>query len=316
MIIVYLKIRITQLLRAVASVGVFRILVLLALVAVFGSVVYNLIQNPDYTWYLAVGFILPIIIWQYSRSDKVFMQTTFKYYYAFWFAEYTLILLPVLVLYLSLGYVVPALLMLAKVALIVVVPINRIHAISLNTPLQKSIKPLVFEWKSGLRTTLFVFVFIWLMALGLSFVVWIVPVFTIVLLIISFSFYETGEPWQFITALEVNSTRFLVHKIKMQVFHISVVLLPLLILFIIFHSSLWYITLILFFIIVILSIYVILTKYAFYTPNEKSGAAQVFFSIGLISAMVPFLLPLVFLLSIRFYFKAKAKLNFYLYDYS
>lgn len=84
----------------------------------------------------------------------------------------------------------------------------------------------------------------------------------------------------------------------------------------VFHHDIWYIPIIEYFIFISLYIYVILTKYAFYEPNSKSKAAQVFGVIGVIGGIIPVLLPVVWLLSIRFFFKSKENLNIYLNDYN
>ncbi|MDP3442610.1 MAG: hypothetical protein Q8T08_07070, partial [Ignavibacteria bacterium] len=77
----------------------------------------------------------------------------------------------------------------------------------------------------------------------------------------------------------------------------------------------WYIALILFTLGITVTIFAILTKYAFYEPNSRSGAASIFQSIGAISVFIPLLLPLVWVLSVKFYFNAIQKLNPYLHDF-
>jgi len=56
-------------------------------------------------------------------------------------------------------------------------------------------------------------------------------------------------------------------------------------------------------------------KYSFYEPNSKSSAAQIFIGIGFVGLLMPIFAPLIILLSLRFYLKAKQNLSYYLNDY-
>jgi len=59
-----------------------------------------------------------------------------------------------------------------------------------------------------------------------------------------------------------------------------------------------------------------MTKYAFFEPNIKSPAAQVFLNIGGVGLILPIFLPVIWLLTVRFYIKSVNNLNFFLDDYN
>jgi hypothetical protein len=166
------------------------------------------------------------------------------------------------------------------------------------------------------RQALFILLPLWIIGLFTSFFIGSVPIVLFILGVIPFSFYEKGEPYQMILAYEMGPTQFLFRKIKMQISLFSLLSLPLIAAFLIFHRETWYIPIIEYFIFISLYIYLILTKYAFYEPNRKSPPAQVFGAIGAFSGIIPVFLPLVWLLSIRFFFKSKENLNVYLNDYN
>ena len=110
-----------------------------------------------------------------------------------------------------------------------------------NTWLQQSIPSECFEWKGGVRQTLFILIPFWVIGLCTSFFIGSVPITLFILGIIPFSFYE---------------------------------------------------------------------------PNSKSPSVQIFSALGITCGIIPLLLPVIWLLSIRFYFKSKENLNIYLNDYN
>jgi hypothetical protein len=97
---------------------------------------------------------------------------------------------------------------------------------------------------------------------------------------------------------------------------ISIILLPLLLAFVLFHPELWYIPVIELLLISFVLWYAIFLKYAFYKPMQQLSAGQVFIAIGAMSLFLPFLVPLVWILSVRFYFQSVSNLKPYLNDYN
>jgi hypothetical protein len=139
---------------------------------------------------------------------------------------------------------------------------------------------------------------LWSIGLGTSFFIGSVPIVLFVLGILPWSFYERGEPIQMILAYEIGPAGFILHKIKMQTVLFSILTIPLIIAFLIFHPDKWYIPVSELFIFTTSHIYIILTKYAYYQPNKKSTGAQAWISIGALGIIIPVFIPLIWLLSL------------------
>ena len=65
-----------------------------------------------------------------------------------------------------------------------------------------------------------------------------------------FSFYEKCEPYQMIIVFEKNSKDFLLYKIKRQTVLFSILIIPLIFLFLFFHLDKWYIPIVEYFVFI------------------------------------------------------------------
>jgi len=315
MIETIVKIRFKQIYRALIGLGLIRIIFLIGL---FGFIVFVLFietsKYPD-SYYVTGLTALIILVVHAKRQDKLFLKTNFNNHKRICFVEY-LISVSILITFLIFHFQwIPLLLLLSALYLIIQLDL-KIKKRNLNTKLQQFIPSECFEWKGGVRQTLFILVTLWMIGFCTAFFIGSVPIVLFILGIIPFSFYEKGEPYQMILAYEMGTNQFLFHKIKMQLLLFSVLTMPLIAAFLVFHFERWYIPIAEYFIFISLYIYLILTKYAFYEPNSKSTSAQIFGTIGAFSGFIPVFLPVVWLLSIRFYFKSKENLNIYLNDYN
>lgn len=251
---------------------------------------------------------------QIKRSDRQFLKINFSKHRLVLITEYLLLSVPLFICLLFHKQWLP---LISFIVLLIFLPNIDIkpRQRSLNTFVQRLIPSDCFEWKSGIRKSLFYIIPIWIIGLGTSFYTGSVPVVLFVLGLFPLGFYEKGEPVQMITAYERGPQRFLFYKIRLQTIIFSILSFPLILAFLLFHPGLWYIPLVEFAIFTTVHIYTILTKYAFYTPSIKISGAQAFGIIGAIGIFFPFLLPLIWLLSVRFYIKSKKNLNLYLNDY-
>jgi len=315
MIEALVKIRLTQIYRGLIDIGLIRILFLIGMLGFLGFMSFiGTSKNPN-SFYVAAITVLVLAAVHNSRQDKSFLKTNFVNYKLICFVEY-LILSSIIVAFLIFHFQwIPLLLLLSLIYLIIQLDLKTKQR-SINTRLQHLIPSDCYEWKGGVRQTLFFIVPLWLIGLFTSFFIGSVPIVLFVLGIIPLSFYEKGEPYQMILACEMGASQFLARKIKMQISLFSMLSFPLIVVFMIFHYERWYITIVEYFVFVSLQIYLIVTKYAFYESNRKSSAAKVFGIIGAFSVVIPVFLPVIWLLSIRFFFKSKETLNFYLNDYN
>lgn len=315
MIETFVKIRLRQIYRGLVGIGLIRIIFLLGLlgfIAVFLFIQTS--KNPNSFYVVAI--VAFIIFWVHAkRRDKSFLRTNFDNYKLICFVEY-LILTSVIIAFLIFHFQwIPLLILLPVLFLIIQFDLET-RQYNLNTRIQQLIPSECFEWKAGVRQTLLILIPLWMIGLCTSFFIGSVPIVLFILGIIPFSFYEKGEPYQMILAYEMGIDRFLIHKIKMLISLFSIITMPLIAAFLVFHYESWYIPVSEYFIFVSLYIYLILTKYAFYTPNSKSAAAGIFGAIGALCGIIPVLLPVVWMLTLRFYFKSKENLKLYLNDYN
>lgn len=315
MIQAFINIRVKQIFRALEGLGLIRTLFLVGLLVFIGFGLFMQTASTLNSFYMTVLYLLIITLIQVKRPDKRFAEINFNNFKLIFLIEYLLLMLP---LFICLFYHKQWMQVISVVVLtLLIVNLDfKLKPKSLNTSIQKLIPSDCFEWKGGVRKTLVLIVTLWIIGLGTSFFVGSVPVVIFILGILPLSFYEKGEPVQMILAYEMGTSRFIMHKIKMHLALFTILSIPLIIAFLFFHPELWYIPIAEFFIFITSHIYVILLKYAFYQPNNKSNAAQVFVLIGAIGMIIPVFIPVIWLLSIRFYFKSRENLNFYLNDYN
>ncbi|MDD2196029.1 MAG: hypothetical protein PHE03_03395 [Bacteroidales bacterium] len=314
MIASLVNIRFKQFYREILRIGLFRIVVLLGLtIMLFIFLFVQASQFPN-ALYTSIVILLLFFLLHIKRSDKLFLKINFSNYKWICFAEYTLVAFAFLVFLIIHSHWYLALLLVFALGVIVQLDF-KVTRVTYNTRIQRWIPNECFEWKSGVRNLFILTLCIWLVGFLFSFFVASVPFTMVVLGIISLSFLEKGEPYQMIIAYEKAPNNFLLLKIRQLVALLTIVCAPLILSFLVFHYELWYIPFVILLMFCILQVYAIFVKYSFYEPNSNSPATQMFVGIGIVGFMVPVLAPLVILLALRFYFKAKQNLNFYLNDY-
>lgn len=310
-----LKIRGKQLTRLIVEIGVFRTVFLTCLVcfALF-AIFMNLEEHSSGKVTLSL-FSLLILAIHFYRKDKTFIKTVADRPKVIFFIEYTLLSLPILSMLIYYQYWS---FILFFVLTLSAVPFFNIKSkiYDRNPYLQKLIPNCNFEWKAGMRTSLFFIVPLWFIGIFTSFVTASVPIVIFIISIIIFGFYEKAEPLPILLANELDSKTFLKQKVKNHLFSFSLVLLPLILAFLIFNIQYYYIVLIEFVFFSTILTYTILLKYAFYRPNSQLKAAQIFTMLGVLSIFIPFLLPVIIILIIKFLFQAIHNLTFYLDDYN
>lgn len=315
MIEALIKIRFKQLYRGIIGIGMIRMIFLIGLlgfVIIFLFIQSSMIPNA---YYITIVNLLIVTLVQIRRQDKIFLKSHFVNYKLIYFAEYILLIIPIIFCLLYHSQWILAVSVIFEIGAIVNFDFKLTQR-SLNTKIQQFISYDCFEWKAGIRKTLFSIIILWIIGLGTSFFIGSVPIVIFIFGIIPLSFYEKGEPYQMILAYKMSTNKFLFYKVKLQIVLFSILTIPLMVVFLIFHFEMWYIPVVEYFLFISLHVYFILTKYAFYEPNSKSDAAQLFGAFGAIGTIIAVFIPIVWLLSIRFYFKSREKLNFYLNDYN
>lgn len=314
MIRALLKIRLKQIYRGIIGIGLIRFIFLVGLVGFLGFALYVKSSDKLTSQYLSAGFLLLIMFVHSKRGDKLFLKSHFSNYKTLMLAEYVILSIPVLCCFLIHKQWV-AISQLTGLLIIINIDLKARNS-NLNTKLQKLIPDDAFEWKAGIRKQFFIIVPIWIIAALTSFFIGSVPIAIFILGITILSFFEKCEPYQILLSFELSATKLLILKVKRLLQLFSTLVIPLLVLFIVFNPDKWYVPVAEYFIFCSLLIYTIMTKYAFYEPNIKSSAAQIYIALGALGGIIPFFLPVVWLLTIFFYSKLVNNLKFFLYDYN
>lgn len=311
-----IKIRFKQAIRATKGIGLFRFSILLSIIGfTFFALFKATVQAPN-AYYISFLYIVLVALIQFQRPDKEFLKIHFHSFKQILFVEYVLLALP---LFLSLLIHAQGLSIIGSlIAIAAIVNIDfKIERRSRNTVFQQLIPSSCFEWKSGSRSMLPFLLFLWAFGLITSYLTAFVPVVIFILGILISTFYEKGEPLQLILLFQKGERDFVLHKLQSQLFLFVLFIMPLIIPYLFFNLRLWYIPLVELFILLSFLGYLILLKYAFYKANNQINGSQVFKNIAFLSLLMPiFFLPIMWILTVRFYFKAQSNLKFYLNDYN
>jgi hypothetical protein len=312
---VYLKMRLKQLYRELSNVGFFRVLLLLVFVGLAGLYLFKAAKSPQNASYLSIGFFLVLASLHFNRKDLTFMTLYISNYKWILFVEYLMLLAPVLVILATYNHTLPLLLLTLSTILLANLR-WRPQKQAGSQWLVQHIPAQCFEWKAGIRQSGIIIVLFEIIALLASPFIGSIPIALFIIGLIPLNFYNYAEPSQILMASQVSPNRFLFQKIRYALMLYSSISLPLILLYIVVHNSLWYIPIIEFVAFSTVFCYVITLKYSFYEPNQRLDAVQAFSTLGAVSLLIPFFLPVIWLLTIRFYFKSKSRINYYLHDYN
>ena len=310
-----IKIRFKQLVREFSGLGIFRFLFFIGLMAFLGAMVFSVLGKTPHKFFVSGIVILLVLGIHIQRRDRVFVKILTLHPFKVYFAEYLLLSLP---LVLSLACFHEWLVIIGFIFGLIIISFIDYSpkSITRNNRLIDLIPSASFEWKAGIRKVYWPIIIIWLAGILGSFLVGVVPVSIVVLTFIIIGFYQDNESVAILISQESGAKLFLWKKIGSLQFQFTILLLPLLVLFFVFHPQIWYIPVIEYVVFSFVFIYTVLLKYAFYVPGVKTNINQTLAAFGPVSILLPLLLPLVLLLSVKFYFNAKSNLKIYLDDYN
>ncbi len=314
MIKALIKIRIKQISRGLKGIGPVRLIFMIGILGFSGFSLFNGCASGRNASYIAIGSLIVSSLIQIRRKDKTFLKAHFSAYRIFFCCEYLLLSIPVVVCLLyhqkwgQIGMLVIGNVFISFLD-------YRPRKISLNTKLQQLIPADSYEWKAGSRKVLFIILPLWIIGLFTSFFMGSAPAVILIIGVIVLSFYESCEPYQMIIASEKSPRKFLLLKIKLHTLVFTIITLPLICAFVVFHAGYWYIVVIEYFLLTALHVFIILTKYAYYQPNTRSHAAQTIGGIGVLGTIIPVFIPVVWVMTVVFYFRSKQRLNDYLNDF-
>lgn len=260
------------------------------------------------------ALVILLVVLHLRRPDRVFLRIHFENDIRILQVQYLVLLLPILLL---LGYFQNWLMMTILAGGIFLVPYVdfKWKARFRNSFVIHWLPDESFEWKAGLRKTLPIFALAFAGGMVFSFFTGAVPVSIFVLGLLPVKFFEKGEPVQMLISPERSTGKLIFSKFRLHAMIFSLICCPLIAMFLIFHAGIWYIVVAEFLLLLSLHLYFIVIKYAFYIPNEKSPAMEPFAGFGAVSIVIPVLLPLVWILTLWMFFRARQNLKPYLHDF-
>ena len=315
MILSLLKIRKIQIFRALQSLGFIQLIFLLGILGYLLVGLYmQLASLPNA--YTASGIYCALIFYMHvKRKDKNFIKINFENTHWIYFTEYLTLSIPVISIALfQHQWIVSALLVL--VLFLIARFTLTYKQKNFKNPILQHIPYRCFEWRAGFRKAGMLMSILWLLGVVASFYIATVPILIYIIGLVILGFNDTNESLTLLLVFEKNAKKLLHYKIKSQLMLFLVFLAPLIVLFIVFHSQNVLIPLIELIILCSIQIHSIVIKYAFYEPNSTSEKNKVFEIFTALSLIIPFLIPVVWILIGYFYQRAIKNLTFYLDDYN
>lgn len=315
MISALINIRLKQLSRGLIGGGLIRTLFLIGFITCISIIMFHMSSHKPSSYYLTIAYSLIVFYIHTIRSDKIFLRSHFNNYKVFLLVEYIILTIP---LFLLLIYHLQWLALMSTLAFLTAcVQIEiKIKKHSLNTKVQELIPPECFEWKAGIRRSLFLIIALVVFGIATSFHIASIPLVIFILGFIPFSFYINGESVEMLISFEKSPKKLLLIKLKQHILLFSIIVAPLILSYLIFNIDKWYIVLAEYICFITIQSFSILSKYASYEPGYRNQGAKAADMIAGLSIFLPVLIPAVWLLIIYYFSKSINNLNFYLDDFN
>ena len=306
----FLHLRVKQLFRSVREIGIPLFVLLLIVttgltfkVLVFLSEVGG-VEMAFFSFFLILSFHL-------SRQDIQFLKSLTIHNSILFLAEYTLLLVPVSILLIFLGKIEVVGYWQLGMLPVLLLPAGKLQARKVAPIINlEKIPPRFFEIKLGLRKSLFVLVFIYFTALGYSFFIGTLVLFSIFFLLMLPIFFQDFEPKEMIVLI-YQKGNFIKKKVVSHLLIFQIVLLPQYLLFLYYHSELWYLGVACFVGISLGIMFNIVYKYSSYRPGFPKMFSNTFQAVFLGTLVMPGLVLASIGLIIYFWKKANKNLGYY-----
>ena len=306
-----IKIRLIQIKHEAKDTGTYLVLVIGTICfLVFTS--YKIYLQTSYAYYLTGILLLICLSIQLNRKDKRFVYNHVKNPFLEIYAEYIAVVFPFLVtsLFTKNWLCFPILIIsLLPLPLIKIYFIQKTYFKNLSILLPSTI----FEWISGFRKSFTLIIPLYILAISIS---WfrILPLFLLWLITISIqSFYYECESIQILRERNYSSKQLINRKLISHSKYLLFFYTPILVVNTSFHNDQWFVNLLFILIQITLLCLAICIKYSNYKPAQSSFSNNIVISIISISSIIPYLLPIPLLMTIKYYQKAKCNLKTYLH---
>lgn len=306
--------RLKQTIRLLTQLGVLRSAIVLVILLFGLAALFQATQEPKTSLLVSLLAGAGLFSLHISRIDRQFLSISFSEDRPILLFEYFLVSIPLMVMFVYHGPWSAGLILIGFCGIVPLVNFS-FRKRTFTPILIKWIPDPNFEWKAGIRKSFLPLTAVWVVGLGVSFFAGSIPVSMLLIGMMVTNFYDRFESAEILVSSEKNARVFLREKILSHVGIYVLVNLPLVLAFIVFHPQQFYIPIIELALLITLLLYTICLKYAFYVPEPDKRVGQVLIGLGFIGVIIPFFTPVVMLMTLRFYLKAKQNLDLYLHDF-
>ncbi len=309
-IVTFLNFRIKQFSRSVREIGIPLFIILLIVTAGITFKILVFLSEVQGMEMAVFSFFLTASI-HFARKDIHFLKSLTVSRPLLFLAEYSMLLFPVSIVLFFLGKIEPAIYWQLGVVPVLLLPAGTLknNKVAPLVNLNK-VSPKFFEIRLGLRKMFFAIVLLYFSALGCSFFIGTLILFSIFLLLILPVFFEYFEPKEMIV-LEYEKGNFIRKKVVNHLLIFQITLLPHYLTFLFYHREMWYLGLACFIGISLGIIFNIVYKYASYQPHVPKMFSNSFQAIFLATLLMPGFVLVSIGLIIYFWRKANNNLAYY-----
>jgi len=305
-IITFLNFRLKQVWRFIQEIGLPLLLIFFVVTIGFtfkGLVILSQIEGYE----MAVISLFLVGSVHIARKDYPFLKSLNIKKPLLLFFEYSLMILPVSIILLFMGKIVPLMFWHLGILPILLLPLGSLKRGSTTPLFSFSFIPIkYFELRTGLRRTFLGLVLFYVIALGCSFFIGTLILWSLLVLMILPMFFEYFEPKEMLQPI-YKQGNFLRKKVTKHLLIFQITMLPHYLLFLFFHTEMWYLALACFIGISLSIMFSIVYKYSNYRPNIPKMFSNTFHAVFLGTLVIPgFVIASVGLI---FYFWQKANNN-------
>ncbi|MBN2612946.1 MAG: hypothetical protein JXB00_15430 [Bacteroidales bacterium] len=331
MIKVFLRIRIFQLFRFLNEIGILRLIVLLAISIYVSMLCINGVGQSGQVSIIPFLFGAVLFIIHTIRKDSRFLHTVFINPYPVYLFEYLVLSVPVFIISLVYkqwtgisGLMAICLLIplfriktdiniLSKWLKFIIYPFISQNSIKLKFKVP-FVKPVDFEWISGIRKNLVILLPLYLFFTAFAFKAYFAPVGLILISFVISGFYLYGESRELIEIYAPGPGSFLTRKIYSSLRYLFILYAPIILVSLIFQPGTWYFLAFGLFISVSVQIFSVIFKYALFQEHASLNRNSILVALNTIFLLVPFFWPAPVFMGIKYYNKAKNNLENYFDD--
>lgn len=307
--------RFRQLWKVICEIPVLYLLCIILFTGVIIVVLYRLSATVTGTLLISLFLLCGLYALHVKRRDYHFIYLVEEKPWRIFVTEYLLLSFVFIVIIALHGYLWMGL---AIIAGCIVIPLKtqKTHRISKGLPVPSFIPYKAFELRAGFRRYGWFLLFLYLIScVGLFF-----PYISLAALwlftLLWMDFFRISEPLSIICANEIGPGRFLHLKIMLYIRLYIFPVFPVCIAYSIIYTGLsWYAMLFCFYGLLNI-VLIVVSKYAYYSPQSKISAGNVAITFSLFGMLLPLFLPVTLFYLIKNYLAARRNLIPYLDAYN